>query len=147
VVEQMGSAFGDRLFQVVAERLETNIRRSDTLARVRERGFAALLEGLNGSDAADALANKLRGLMTPAFCVDGQEIYLTASVGIAMFPSHGRRLDDLIDLAEDAMFDVVLTGGNGCRVADIPAGSVIRDAADGRPASAGAADSDSCEPV
>jgi diguanylate cyclase (GGDEF)-like protein len=144
VVEQMGSAFGDRLFQVVAERLGANIRRSDTLARVRDRGFVTLLEGLSGSDSADALANKLRRLMTPAFCIADQEIYLTASVGIAMFPSHGRRLDDLVALAEEAMFDVMLTGGNGCRVADVPAGTVIRDFAAGLPTAEGTA---SCEPA
>jgi diguanylate cyclase (GGDEF)-like protein len=131
----MGGAFGDRLFQVVADRLRANIRRSDTLARVRERGFVSLLEGLSGSDAADALANKLRRLMIPAFSIDGQETYLTASVGIAMFPSHGRRLDDLIELAEEAMFDVMLAGGNGCRVAPVPAGSVIPDLAAAMPAS------------
>jgi diguanylate cyclase (GGDEF)-like protein len=139
VVEQMGSVFGDRLFQVVAERLGANIRRSDTLARVRERGFVTLLEGLSGSDTADALANKLRRLMTPAFAVDGQQIYLTTSVGIAMFPSHGRRLDDLVELAEEAMFDVMLAGGNGCRVADVPARSAIRDLAARMPASEGPA--------
>ncbi len=139
VVEQMGSVFGDRLFQVVAERLGANIRRSDTLARVRERGFVTLLEGLSGSDTADALANKLRRLMTPAFAVDGQQIYLTTSVGIAMFPSHGRRLDDLVELAEEAMFDVMLAGGNGCRVADVPARSTMRDLAARMPASEGPA--------
>lgn len=123
VVEHMGSDFGDQLFQAIAARLAANIRRSDTLARVRERGFVTLLEGLRGADAIDALANKLRRLMTPAFCVDGQEFGLTASVGMAMFPAHGRHLEDLIALAESAMFDVALAGGNGCRVAEIPEGS------------------------
>jgi diguanylate cyclase (GGDEF)-like protein len=117
-LEQMGSKVGDGLLCGVAERLRANIRRSDTLARVRERGFVALLEGLSGSDAAGALANKLRRLMTPAFCIDGLEFCLTASVGIAMFPEHGRQLDDLIELAEGAMFDVVVAGGNGCRVVE-----------------------------
>jgi diguanylate cyclase (GGDEF)-like protein len=146
VVEQMGQVFSDRLFQAVAERLEANIRRSDTLARVRERGFVALLEGLNGCDSADALANKLRRLMTPAFCMDGQDLYLTASVGIALFPNHGRRLDDLIELAEEAMFDLMLTGGNGCRVAEVPAGAVDRGAAAGPPASVGGGP-DACAPA
>jgi predicted signal transduction protein with EAL and GGDEF domain len=49
---------------------------------------------------------------------------LTASVGIALFPAHGRRLEELIGLAESAMFDVVLAGGNGCRVAAAPTGHV-----------------------
>ena len=66
---------------------------------------------------ADALAGKLRRLMTPPFCIDGHELSLTASVGIALFPAHGRRLEELIGLAESALFDVVLAGGNGCRVA------------------------------
>ena len=64
-VEQMGSAFGDDLLCAVADRLKANIRRSDTLARVRDHGFVALLEGLDGSACADALAGKLRRLMTP----------------------------------------------------------------------------------
>jgi diguanylate cyclase (GGDEF)-like protein len=123
-VEQMGSAFGDDLLCAVAARLNANIRRSDTLARVRERGFIALLEGLGGTDAADALAGKLRRLMMPPFRIDGQEFSLTASVGIALFPAHGRRLEDLIGLAEGAMFDVVLAGGNGCRVAPAPPGDM-----------------------
>jgi diguanylate cyclase (GGDEF)-like protein len=63
-LEQMGGEFGDDLLCAVAERLRANLRRSDTLARVRERGFMALLEGVSGSDAADGLANKLRRLMT-----------------------------------------------------------------------------------
>jgi two-component system cell cycle response regulator len=129
VVEQMGSAFGDDLLCAVADRLKANIRRSDTLARVRERSFVALLEGLHGSDSADALASKLRRLMIPAFCIDGHELSLTASVGIALFPAHGRRLEELIGLAEGAMFDVVLAGGNGCRVADAPAGHVASTSA------------------
>jgi diguanylate cyclase (GGDEF)-like protein len=123
-VEQMGSAFGDDLLCAVARRLSANIRRSDTLARVRERGFVALLEGLSGIEAADALAQKLRRLMTPPFRIDGHEFSLTASVGIVLFPAHGRRLEELIELAESAMFDVALAGGNGCRVADLPAGQV-----------------------
>jgi two-component system, cell cycle response regulator len=121
-VEQMGRAFGDDLLLAVAQRLNANIRRSDTLARVRECGFVALLEGLGGSAATDALEGKLRRLMAPAFGIDGHELCLTASVGIALFPAHGRRLDELLELAEGAMFDVVLAGGDGCRVAAAPSG-------------------------
>ena len=122
-VEEMGATFGDALLRSVAERLGSNIRRSDTLARVRDRGFVALLEGLNSDAAADALANKLRRLMTPPFQIDGTEVFLTASVGIALSPQHARNLEELIDLAENAMFEVAAAGGNGCRVAAL-AGSV-----------------------
>ena len=88
---------------------------------MRECGFVALLEGL-GSAATDALPGKMRRLMAPAFRIDGHELCLTASVGIALFPAHGRRLDALLELAEGAMFDVVLAGGDGCRIAAAPPG-------------------------
>jgi diguanylate cyclase (GGDEF)-like protein len=124
LVEQMGGAFADELLCALADRLQANIRRSDTLARVHARGFITLLEGLHGSNCADALAAKMGRLMTPAFCVDGHEVALTASVGIALFPAHGRKLDELIGLAEAARLDVVLAGGNGCRFAEAPGGDL-----------------------
>ena len=118
VVELMGAEFSDLLLCAVAERMKANIRRSDTLARVRERGFVALLEGLNGGDAVGALANKLSRLMGPAFRVEGYDFHLTASVGIAACPIHGRKLETLVEAAEGAMSEVILAGGNGCRLAD-----------------------------
>ena len=121
-VEQMGHAFGEDLLCAMAERLETNIRRSDTLARLREQAFMALLEGLDGSASVDALAGKLRRLMAAPFRIDGHEIVLTASAGIALFPVHGRRLDGLVALAEATMHDVALAGGDACRLADLAGG-------------------------
>jgi two-component system, cell cycle response regulator len=120
VLELMGAEFSDLLLCAVADRMKANVRRSDTLARVRERGFVALLEGLNGADAVDALANKLSRMMGPAFRVEGYELYLTASAGIAVFPTHGRKLEALVEAAEGAMSEVILAGGNGCRLADLP---------------------------
>jgi diguanylate cyclase (GGDEF)-like protein len=123
VVERMGGGFGDRLLCAAAERLSARIRRSDTLARVRERGFAALLEGLADAAAADALSAKLRDLMAPPFRLDGQDVFLSASVGIALYPTHGRAFDTLMDAAEHAMFDAAMAGGGTVRIAaPAPAG-------------------------
>jgi diguanylate cyclase (GGDEF)-like protein len=148
-VEQMGAAFGDNLLCAVADRLKGDIRRSDTLARVRDHRFVALLEGLSGNAAADALANKLRRLMTPPFRVDGHEVSLTASVGIAVFPAHGHRLEELLELAEAAMFEIVLAGGDGCRVAPVPPGLPCDPGSNGTlvgaAASGGLAGVDGCE--
>jgi diguanylate cyclase (GGDEF)-like protein len=141
VVESMGAEFGDLLLCALAERIQANVRRSDTLARVRERGFVALLERFNGVDAMGALANKLSRLMSPAFRVEGHELHLTASVGIAVAPSHGRRLEALLEAAESAMSEVILAGGNGCRLADLPqaAGKPALLPTERRPAAAPAA--------
>jgi diguanylate cyclase (GGDEF)-like protein len=117
VVERMGGAFGDRLLCAVAERLASRIRRSDTLARVRERGFAALLEGLPTAEVVDALTAKLRDLMAPPFRLDDHDVFLSASVGIALYPNHGRTFATLMAAAERAMFDAAMAGGGMARVA------------------------------
>lgn len=117
VVERMGSGFGDRLLCAVAERLAARLRRSDTLARVRDRGFAALLEGLANGEVADPLTAKLRDLMAPPFRLDDHDVFLSASVGIALYPTHGRAFATLMDAAERAMFDVATAGGGMVRMA------------------------------
>jgi diguanylate cyclase (GGDEF)-like protein len=139
VVEQMGGAFGDRLLRAAARRLQTNFRKSDTLARFRLHGFSALLEALAPATDAGMLATKLRAVMAAPFRIDGTDVFLTASVGIAVYPIHGRRLSDLIDAADVAMFEVAMTGGNGCRVADLPTppGAPLEAGDDGRVARVG----------
>jgi diguanylate cyclase (GGDEF)-like protein len=126
VVEQMGGAFGDRLLCAVAARLQASFRKSDTLARLRPRGFTALLEALARPDDAGLLAGKLRAVMAPAFRIDDSDVSLTASVAIALFPIHGHSLGELTGAADTAMFEVAIAGGNGCRVADLPAPAEVR---------------------
>ena len=139
VVEQMGGAFGDRLLRAVAKRLQTNFRKSDTLARFRLHGFTALLEALVPAQDAGVLALKLRAVMAAPFRIDGTDVLLTASVGIGLYPIHGRRLADLIDAADVAMFEAAMAGGNGCRVAGLPppAGAPLESGDDARAARVG----------
>jgi diguanylate cyclase (GGDEF)-like protein len=120
MVEQMGSEFGDRLFTAVANRLETKLRKCDTLARTRERRFVGLLEGLSGPDQLAAIARRMGEIMAPPFHQDDHEVFLAASVGIAIYPVHGRSLPELIAVAEDEMFQVATAGGNAFQVAAIP---------------------------
>jgi diguanylate cyclase (GGDEF)-like protein len=121
VVEQMGGAFGDRLLRAVAKRLHANFRKSDTLARFRLHGFTALLEALAPAQDAGVMAAKLRAVMAAPFRIDGTEVVLSTSVGIALYPIHGHRLPELIEAADAAMFEVAVAGGDACRVADLPA--------------------------
>jgi two-component system cell cycle response regulator len=129
VVEQLGSEVGDRLFAAVAGRLETKLRKCDTLARTRERGFVGLLEGLAAPQQAEALARRVAEIMAPPFQLEGQELQLGASVGIALHPIHGRDLDELIDVAEDTMFEVATDGGNAFRMAPVSTAAGCADAA------------------
>lgn len=117
VREDMDGEFCDRLLCAVARRLETRLRRSDTLARTRETGFVALLEGLAQPSAAAALARRMQTVMAPAFRLDQHDVQLGASVGIAVYPEHGSTLDELMAAAETAMFEIALDGGSDYRLA------------------------------
>jgi predicted signal transduction protein with EAL and GGDEF domain len=55
--------------------------------------------------------------MAPPFRLDGQDVFLSASVGIALYPTHGRAFDTLMDAAEHAMFDAAMAGGGTVRIA------------------------------
>lgn len=118
--EDRGAAFGDLLLSAAADRLKASFRRSDTLARTRERGFAALLEGLAEIEPTRVLAAKVREALAPAFTIEGEAVHLSASVGIALYPLHGRALGALLEAAEDAMFEVARAGGAGSRLAALP---------------------------
>ncbi len=119
-VEEMGNEFGDRLLRAVAKRLQGHLRKSDTLARFHLHSFTALLEALLPTQDAGTLAAKIRAVMAPEFRIERSEVYLTASIGIALYPIHGRRLPELLEAAGAAMFEVAMAGGDGCRVALLP---------------------------
>ena len=121
VVEELGGAFGDRLLQAVAKRLQRSFRKSDTLARFHLHGFTALLEALAPTQDANDLTAKMGALMAKEFRIDGSDVFLTASVGIAFYPIHGRHLPELLAAAGAAMYEAAALGGNGCQVADLPA--------------------------
>ena len=111
VVEAEGTEAGDRLLRDAAGRLTRRLRGSDTVARLRPHGFTVLLEGLRRPDDAALVAKHLLHLLIEPFQLDGREIRLGASIGIALHPWHGRDLDDLLAASEGAMVDAALGGG------------------------------------
>jgi len=120
VCEDTDADFRDRLLRAAARRLESALRRADTLARTRGTGFVALLEGLAQPSAAPAVARRIRAVMASPLHLDKHQIRLGASIGIAVHPEHGRSLDELIALAETTMFEVAQDGGNAFRLAAPP---------------------------
>jgi diguanylate cyclase (GGDEF)-like protein/PAS domain S-box-containing protein len=103
VNDTLGHHAGDRLLQEVAGRLRGALRVSDTVARLGGDEFAAVLFGAN-AEAARIAAGKLLAALESPLVLEGLEISLAASIGIASAPAHGTDADTLLRRADIAMY-------------------------------------------
>ena len=104
VNDTLGHAIGDLLLLEVAARIQAVVkRRSDTIARLGGDEFALLLPATNGADAEGVADAILRALETP-MTLDGHQVDVRASIGIAVFPDHGNERSTLVRHADVAMY-------------------------------------------
>ncbi len=114
--DSLGHTMGDRLLQAVSQRLQQCIRRGDTLSRFGGDEFTLLLPDAQSTQAAVQVAEKILESIKEPFRLGGHEIYVGASIGIAMYPEGGTTLDTLIKNADIAMYRVKSTGKDGLHV-------------------------------
>ncbi len=110
VNDSLGHPAGDRLLIEVADRLRTTLRREDTAARLGGDEFAILLEGVRGIGDARTFAERIQEQLRRAFVLDGQEVFTTVSIGIAMSDGRHEQPDDLVREADLALYEAK---GNG----------------------------------
>jgi diguanylate cyclase (GGDEF)-like protein/PAS domain S-box-containing protein len=104
VNDTYGHYAGDHLLQQIASRLEGLLRVSDTVARLGGDEFAILpVVGMGGEDGATTARKVLQGLEHP-FVVDGRDVRITASIGIAVYPTDGQDAPTLMRHADAAMY-------------------------------------------
>jgi diguanylate cyclase (GGDEF)-like protein/PAS domain S-box-containing protein len=103
VNDTLGHSAGDRLLQEVSARFRATVRASDTVARLGGDEFALVLPGADAPAAATTAAKLLAALERPVV-LDGWELPLGASVGIAAYPEHGSDADTLLRRADMAMY-------------------------------------------
>ena len=118
VNDSMGHLKGDELLQQVAGRLKQAVRRGDTLARVGGDEFILLLPDIRERQDATAIAEKFLECLNQPFYLDGTELHVSASIGIAVYPHDGEIIDDLVRHADIAMYHVKTIGKNGHRFYD-----------------------------
>lgn len=104
VNDKLGRATGDKLLQMVAERLSTDIRGADTACRYGGDEFVLMLPAINNPRIVAALAAEIRVRLGEPYLIDGHEIRLTVSVGAAVYPDDGQTCEELMQQADAAMY-------------------------------------------
>lgn len=102
--DSYGHALGDQLLVNVARRLSNHRRSGDTIARIGGDEFVVVLEQLEQADQAAALAQNFIDTLAHPFAIGGQEIFVTPSIGIALFPEDGEDAETLLKHADIAMY-------------------------------------------
>ena len=104
VNDALGHPVGDQLLRAAAKRLAAVVRASDTLARLGGDEFAVLQPNVQETGGTAVLAERLVGAVAAPFAIDGQEINVAASIGIAVHPDDGADADELVRRADLALY-------------------------------------------
>lgn len=102
--DSLGHIVGDQLLVSIARRLEACLRSVDTIARLGGDEFTILLEGIRDAEDACHLAERIHQALQAPFDLDGQEVFTSASIGIAMSEAEYDRPEDLLRNADSAMY-------------------------------------------
>lgn len=104
VNDTYGHDSGDRALRQVGNRLKACLRECDTVARLGGDEFVILLEDHPTPATLTQLQDKLQSCLTPPFLIEGREINLGASIGVARYPEDGADLESLLKAADDDMY-------------------------------------------
>ena len=104
VNDALGHAVGDQLLQHVGQRLKSVLRDSDTVARLGGDEFAIVAPNADVAHGAE-FAGKIIDILSEAFSIESQDLYVGVSIGIAVYPQHGDDADTLLRHADVAMYD------------------------------------------
>jgi diguanylate cyclase (GGDEF)-like protein len=102
--DTLGHEAGDHVLKTVSTRLTAIIRASDTLARVGGDEFVLVMQETKGREDATAIAQKILDAFTAPLLIDGQQVHLSTSIGIAVYPEDTEDMETLIKKSDAAMY-------------------------------------------
>ncbi len=102
--DSLGHEFGDQLLREVALRLKGAVRAADTVSRQGGDEFIVVLSEIDNEQDAARVAEKLIAAIAEPYTIDGTDLVLTASIGIACFPDNGRNAEVLLRNADAALY-------------------------------------------
>lgn len=115
VNDSLGHDAGDRLLKEVAERLQRALRQTDTVARLGGDEFLVVVGKITQNRRLTTIAQRLLGVLRQPVTLNGHEMFIYGSIGIAVFPDDGFQADILLKNADTAMYAAKLEGRNSFR--------------------------------
>jgi len=112
VNDKLGHHVGDQLLIAVAERLTSLVREIDTVARFGGDEFAILVSEVGTIEDASTLAKKILTALSDSFILDGHTVKVSGSLGIALYPDHGKDMETVMRNADAAMYLAKQAGNN-----------------------------------
>ncbi|HXC65411.1 MAG TPA: EAL domain-containing protein, partial [bacterium] len=112
VNDSLGHNVGDLLLFDAADRLSDCLRKSDTVSRLGGDEFTVLLSEINAPEDASLVAEKIIQSINEPYLLQEQSINIGVSIGVALYPEHGKNADDLIKNADTAMYQAKDAGRN-----------------------------------
>lgn len=110
--DSLGHTVGDQLLQSVAERLRGCVRLSDTVCRQGGDEFVILLAEITRFHDTTLVAEKLLAAFALPHVIDGQELHITLSIGISVYPDDGTNVETVMQNADTAMYHAKANGRN-----------------------------------
>lgn len=110
--DSLGHAQGDALIRLVGARLHACLRGQDSISRFGGDEFVITLGHVHSTAAVERVAERLLASLAGAIDVGGTAVYVTASIGIALYPDDERSMDGLLKNADTAMYHAKEQGGN-----------------------------------
>ncbi|MDO9220271.1 MAG: GGDEF domain-containing protein, partial [Thiobacillus sp.] len=115
--DTLGHDVGDALLSMVANRLVTVVRQEDTVARLSGDEFVIALWELSQADDVSKLVSKVIQAVSQPYRIQGCDVNITASVGVAIYPAHGNEVETLMKSADLALYEAKHAGKNNYRIA------------------------------
>ncbi|MDP1660222.1 MAG: EAL domain-containing protein [Methylotenera sp.] len=112
VNDSLGHQVGDKLLLEASRRINLSMRDSDVVARLGGDEFVVMMDMINNPSDAAIVAKKIIHALQIEFNIDGKEIFISASIGISIFPQDCSDVDSLIKAADIAMYQVKNKGKN-----------------------------------
>jgi diguanylate cyclase (GGDEF)-like protein/PAS domain S-box-containing protein len=112
VNDTLGHAVGDSLLKDAGDRIRSCVRETDTVARLGGDEFTVILPGVADCNSVDNIARKIIGRLAEPFQLENDLVYVSASVGITLYPNDANNIDDLMKNADQSMYVAKKNGRN-----------------------------------
>lgn len=110
--ETLSIESGDTLLHTFSQRLLNSVRETDIVGRLAGNQFVVLLVNIDGPDAVNQVIAKLRKRLAAPLTIDNHEIFITASIGLSIYPRDAATVEEMINKSSNAMYSVKTQGGN-----------------------------------